>query len=228
MISACIIPARGGSKRIEKKNIRNFRGKPIISWSIDAAIKSNKFDSIIVSTDDYTIASKARELGAEIPFMRPKEIADDYTDTRTVVNHMIEELNKMNRKYDFICCLYATAPFVEASDLQNAMNLIEDEPEKVVFPVTKYSYPIQRALRRDEKGNTLFANHMNAEKRSQDLEDMYHDAGQFYIANPKRWKQKKNILEDSRTILLPNWRVQDIDNEEDWIRAELMHRLLEK
>ena len=228
MNNICIIPARGGSKRIPKKNIKNFRGHPIIMWSIEAAKKSNQFNSIMVSTDDHAIAQKARELGAEVPFMRPKEISDDYTDTRTVINYVIDEMHKINIEYNFVCCLYATAPFVKPRDLEDALKLIENKPDKAVYPVTKYSYPIQRALQRDKDGNTCFANKINANTRSQDLEDRYHDAGQFYIASPKRWKQQKNILEESTTLLLPNWRVQDIDNEEDWIRAELLHSLLEE
>ena len=125
MNNICIIPARGGSKRIPKKNIKNFRGHPIIMWSIEAAKKSNQFNSIIVSTDDHAIAQKARELGAEVPFMRPKEISDDYTDTRTVINYVIDEMHKTNIEYSFVCCLYATAPFVKPRDLEDALKLLQ-------------------------------------------------------------------------------------------------------
>ena len=228
MNNLCVIPARGGSKRIPKKNIKSFRGCPIMMWSIKAAKESGKFRSIIVSTDDELIAKEAVKLGAEVPFMRPKEISDDYTDTKTVISYMIDELHKYDKSYNFVCCLYATAPFVMAEDLCNAIDLIEREPEKVVFPVTSYSYPIQRALRRDKEGNTKFVNGKFAGKRSQDLENMYHDAGQFYIANPNKWKDDSNILENSKSIIMPNWRVQDIDTEEDWKRAELLHRVLEE
>ena len=228
MKNACIIPARGGSKRIPRKNIKEFRGQPIIKWSIDAAKKSEVFRQIIVSTDDYEIAEIAENCGAIVPSMRPRAISGDYTDTKTVLEHEIEQMDKRNEYYGLICCLYATAPFVRAEDLRNAIRLAVKYPNSAVYPVTKYSYPIQRALVRDLDGTTKFTNEKHANKRSQDLEDRYHDAGQFYIATPERWQSRNNILEGSKTIVLPNWKVQDIDDEEDWVKAEIMHEVIER
>jgi pseudaminic acid cytidylyltransferase len=224
----CIIPARGGSKRIPRKNIKLFRGYPIIKWSIEAALRSEAFESVIVSTDDREIADVAAKYGAKIPLMRPKELSDDHSDTQSVINHMIDQIDATRSKLDLVCCLYATAPFVEPEDLQKAVQLAKSSSDKTIFPVTRFSYPIQRALKRDINGNTNFAISDASEKRSQDLEEMYHDSGQYYIAEPKKWRNEKNILEDSKTILLPSWKVQDIDNQEDWIRAEIMHEVLER
>ena len=228
MNNLCIIPARGGSKRIPRKNIKEFRGYPIIKWSIEAAWESAVFQSVVVSTDDDEIAKIAKNYGATVPYMRPRELSDDHTDTRTVVNHMIEEMNKRGNSYNFVCCLYATSPLIDSNYLREAIKEVQNEPDKTVFPVAKFSYPIQRALKRDRNGYTRFANREDACKRSQDLEERFHDAGQFYIAKPERWKNEKNILEGSKTILLPAWSVQDIDTEEDWIKAEIMHEILNR
>ena len=223
-----IIPARGGSKRIPKKNLRAFRGKPMISWPIQAAKKANCFDKIIVSTDSTEIASIASAEGAWIPFLRPADLSDDYTTTKTVVLHSINWLKKNKFEPKFVCCLYATAPFVKPSDLKNGLELIYKQKEdKFVFTATNYAFPIQRAIRLNSKGISSMFNPKYFNTRSQDLEKAYHDAGQFYIANPKTWSDKNNLFENSAPILIPNWRVQDIDEEDDWLRAEMMHQILE-
>ena len=223
-----IIPARGGSKRIPKKNIKSFRGQPMITWSIQAAKEANCFDKIIVSTDSTEIASIAKSEGAWIPFIRPSNLSDDHTTTKTVVLHCIDWLKENKFEPRFVCCLYATAPFVRASDLKNGLELIKKQKEdKFVFTATNFSFPIQRAIRLNSKGisSMFYPKHFNT--RSQDLEKAYHDAGQFYIAKPKIWLEKSNLFENSTPILIPNWRVQDIDEEDDWFRAEIMHQILE-
>ena len=223
-----IIPARGGSKRIPKKNIKSFRGQPMITWSIQAAKEANCFDKIIVSTDSTEIASIAKAEGAWIPFIRPFNLSDDHTTTKTVVLHCIDWLKENKFEPRFVCCLYATAPFVRASDLKNGLELITKEKEdRFVFTATNFSFPIQRAIRLNAKGisSMFYPKHFNT--RSQDLEKAYHDAGQFYIAKPKIWLEKSNLFENSTPILIPNWRVQDIDEEDDWLRAEIMHQILE-
>ena len=223
-----IIPARGGSKRIPKKNIRLFRGKPMISWSIQAAKEANCFDKIIVSTDSEEIASIAKAEGAWIPFMRPSDLSDDYTSTKSVILHSIRWLKKNKFNLQFICCLYATAPFVKAFDLKHGLDLISKQKvDRFIFTATNFSFPIQRAFKLNSKGISSMFNPDNFNKRSQDLENAYHDAGQFYIAKPKIWVERENFFEDSIPIVIPNWRVQDIDEECDWIRAEMLHEIIE-
>ena len=223
-----IIPARKGSKRIPNKNIRLFRGKPMISWSIIAAKKANCFDKIIVSTDSEKIASIAEKEGAWIPFLRPEKLSDDYTTSKEVIIHCIHWLikNKFNLKY--VCCLYATAPFVKHIDLKKAFNLIKNQKvDRFIFSATNYPFPIQRAIKLNKNGISSMFHPENYKTRSQDLEDAYHDAGQFYIAKSNLWLEKENLFEEGMPIIIPNWRVQDIDKEDDWKRAEIMHQILE-
>ena len=223
-----MIPARGGSKRIPRKNIRLFRGRPIISYSIEAAIQSNCFDKVIVSTDCDEIASIAKSFGADVPFIRPKDISNDFATTQDVVSHCINWLIKNKVDPNYFCCLYATAPFVTSDDIKKAFGLLSGKSEEVfAFTATEFSFPIQRAIKINHEGksNMFFPENFNI--RSQDLEKAFHDAGQFYIARPITWQTKKNLFEDSFPIVIPNWRVQDIDVEEDWERAELLHELLD-
>ena len=225
----CIIPARGGSKRIPRKNIKLFMGKPIIAWSIEAAIKSNCFENIFISTDDEEIGEVARRYGAEIPFKRPSRLADDYTGTKEVMKHAINTLTEMgiSGDKDSFCCLYATAPFIDAGDLINAMHISADIDKKcMIYTGTDYAFPIQRGVTIDTNGYTKALFPEEIEKRSQDLPRAYHDAGQFYWGVSEVWKNTTSIIEDGRMIVLPKWRVQDIDNVEDWKRAELMYRIL--
>lgn len=224
MSSLCVIPARGGSKRIPKKNIRLFAGKPIIAWSILSAIESNCFSKIIVSTDDPEIASIAIEYGAEVPFLRPDNLSNDVAGTRQVIQHSIDWFTQKGCSFESVCCLYATSPFTLSTDLRLGLKLLmESVPCKFVFPVTTYVYPIMRSLRLDSSGHSSVLDPASACRRSQQLEEFYHDAGQFYWANSLTWCQNLNILDNGYPLVIPRWRVQDIDSEEDWIRAELMY-----
>ena len=228
-MNIAIIPARGGSKRIPKKNIRLFRGKPMIAWSIEAAIASNCFDKVFVSTDSEEIASIAKSLGAWVPFLRPKNISDDYSTTKDVIEYCINWLKENNFVVNYVCCLYATAPFVKSDDLKKGLNLITKQTEnRFIFSATNFSFPIQRAIKINEDGISSMFYPENFNVRSQDLENAYHDAGQFYIAKPCVWINKENLFEDALPILIPNWRVQDIDEEDDWARAEMLHEILQK
>ena len=226
-MNICIIPARGGSKRIPKKNIKIFRGDPMIKWSIKAAIKSKCFDRIIVSTDDEEIAKVSLDFGAEVPFKRPNELANDFATTREVIDHSIRWLNQKHTKITFVCCLYATAPFVFYEDIQKGFELIRNIKENhFLFTCTSFEYPIQRALSISKNGESKMISPENYSKRSQDLVEAYHDAGQFYIGSQNAWLYNNNFFENGFPLLLPRWRVQDIDTVEDWIRAEKMHKLI--
>ncbi|WP_445397088.1 pseudaminic acid cytidylyltransferase [Zobellella sp. An-6] len=219
----CIIPARGGSKRIPRKNIKEFCGKPMIAWSIEAAHKSQCFDRIIVSTDDDEIAETAKQYGAEVPFMRPHFLANDYTGTTPVIRHAIESINTQNSPVSLACCLYATAPFVSPDDLRKGLQILRNTEADYAFSVTSYPFPIQRAIRINDVGLIEMIQPENFNTRSQDLEEAYHDAGQFYWGTAKAWLHEKIIFSTSSVpILLPRHRVQDIDTTEDWRCAELM------
>ena len=225
----CLIPARGGSKRIPRKNIRSFCGKPMIAWSIAAAHASGCFDQVLVSTDDEEIADVARVHGALVPFLRPAHLADDHADTKDVMAHVVGWIENQDMQCDALCCLYATAPFVQAEDLQRSLQLLNDSrPETVVFAATSFPFPIQRAIHLDADGYSAMFQPECFASRSQDLVEAYHDAGQFYWATPQTWGKVINLFEGMRPLILPRWRVQDIDNEEDWTRAELLHQLLMK
>jgi len=227
-LSICVIPARGGSKRIPRKNIRPFRGKPIIAWSIEAAQCAGCFDRILVSTDDEEIAAVAASHSAEVPYLRPQHLADDQATTQAVVLHALHWYEQQGQPVAAVCCLYPTAPFVQPGDLVEACELLGQAPPlSFVFPATSYPFPIQRAIRIESSGRSSMFQPEHFNTRSQDLEEAYHDAGQFYWARPSAWAKNDNIFEDGLPLLLPRWRVQDIDTEEDWQRAELLHRLLE-
>lgn len=226
-MNLCIIPARGGSKRIPRKNIRDFCGKPMIAWSIEAARASDLFDHIIVSTDDDEIAAVAEAYGADIPFHRPADLAGDYAPTRPVVNHAIHAVKQRFGHPDYVCTIYPTAPFIEIDDLKRGLEQLTASGADFAFTVTRYAYPIQRALKCTSTGGITMFQSEYRYTRSQDLEPAYHDAGQFY------WGRTEAFLKDRDTyscasvpIILPNWRVVDIDNEEDRQRAELLFRAL--
>ena len=217
-----VIPARGGSKRIPRKNIKLFCGKPMIAWSIEAALQSGCFDHVVVSTDDVEIAEVARQCGAQVPFMRPTELSDDHTATIPVIRHAIEWFSEQEQAPDQVCCIYATAPFVRSVDIQRGLNILTVAGSDYAFTVTKYSFPIQRALRISDQGRVKMFNPEKLNTRSQDLEEAFHDAGQFYWGRSTAWQ--KNIAlfgATSSPVLLPRYRVQDIDTEEDWLEAEL-------
>ena len=222
-----VIPARGGSKRIPRKNIKLFCGKPMIAWSIEAAEQSGCFDNIIVSTDDAEIAEVARQCGAQVPFMRPAELSDDHTGTTAVMAHAIEQLAEQGQPSEQVCCLYATAPFVGADDLRRGLSVLTVTGSDYAFSVTSYVFPIQRAIRITSAGRVdMFApEHFNT--RSQDLEEAYHDAGQFYWGRADAWLQRQMIFSPAAApVILPRQRVQDIDTPEDWTRAEWLFKAL--
>jgi len=222
-----VIPARGGSKRIPRKNIREFCGKPIIAYSIEAALASDLFDHVIVSTDDNEIASVAKELGAETPFMRPAEIADDHTGTNAVVKHAIQWYQERSQSISLACCIYATAPFVRPECLREGHDKLINSNKFFAFSVTSFPFPIQRAIRINGKGEVeaFWPEYINA--RSQDLEAAYHDAGQFYWGVPQAFLNDEVIFSSiSIPVILPRHLVQDIDTKEDWRRAELMFEAL--
>jgi N-acylneuraminate cytidylyltransferase len=222
-MNVAIIPARGGSKRIPRKNIRNFCGKPIIAYSIEVAKKSNCFDLIIVSSDDEEIAQVAREWGAEVPFMRPAGLSDDYTGTIPVIAHAVKYINSNIGAVENACCIYATAPFLSVEDLQKGLRIVQQEKISYAFSVTSYPFPIQRAIRITPNQRVEMFYPENFHSRSQDLEEAWHDAGQFYWGAAQAWMLEQPIFsKHSVPVKLPRHRVQDIDTLEDWIRAECM------
>lgn len=226
MNAVCIIPARGGSKRIPRKNIKPFAGKPMIAWSIEAALKSGCFSDVMVSTDDEEIAQVAKEYGATVPFIRPPELSDDYTGTVPVIRHAIRFLALSEEAK--VCCLYATAPMVLPDDLRQGHQKVQAYPDGYVLSITSYAFPIQRSLVRDEFGslNMLFPDQQQT--RSQDLPEAWHDAGQFYWAYSGQWLKSDGVFRDAKGIVLPRHRVQDIDTPEDWVFAELLHQVIRK
>ena len=223
-----IIPARGGSKRIPRKNIKMFCGKPMIAWSIEAALQSACFDQVIVSTDDAEIADVARQWGASVPFMRPAELSDDHTGTIPVIRHAIEWFNGQGKALEQACCLYATAPFVRAEDLHRGLEILEGNDCNYAFSVTSYGFPIQRAIRLNGQGRVEMFSPEHFNTRSQDLEEAFHDAGQFYWGRAEAWLQGRMIFSpDSLPVLLPRYRVQDIDTPEDWVRAQWLFQAMQ-
>ncbi|MGY5617790.1 pseudaminic acid cytidylyltransferase [Vibrio cincinnatiensis] len=222
-----IIPARGGSKRIPRKNIKLFHGKPMIAYSIEAAIASGCFDKVIVSTDDQEIADVAKQYGAEVPFLRPAEIADDYATTMDVMAHAIQWCQHQGWELEAVCCLYATAPFILVEDLQQGYQLLQKDDVQFAFSATSFPFPIQRALKLGKHGSVAMFAPENELVRSQDLEEAYHDAGQFYWGKASAFLAKKSIFSNhSKMVLLPRKRVQDIDTPEDWELAESLFTAL--
>ncbi|MFZ4168778.1 pseudaminic acid cytidylyltransferase [Enterobacter ludwigii] len=227
-MNVAIIPARGGSKRIPRKNIKEFCGKPMIAWSIEAAQKSGVFDRIIVSTDDEEISEVAHEYGAEVPFIRPEELSNDFAGTIPVIRHATDWLISSGCEVDFVCCIYATAPFIRAEDIVRGLATLGEQQGDYAFTVTRFPYPIQRALKvSNEQRISMFSPEM-FNVRSQDLEESWHDAGQFYWGTSLAWLNEKPIFSaDSYSIELPRERVQDIDTPEDWRVAEWLFKTME-
>lgn len=227
-MNLAVIPARGGSKRIPRKNIKTFGGKPMIAWSIEAALESNCFEKVVVSTDDNEIARVAKAYGAEVPFFRPEELSDDYTGTSPVVRHAIDEMAKQGAKFENVCCIYATAPFMTSEFIQQGLESLKRTGAPYVFSVCSYPYPIQRAVKVSENRTVSKFKERDFNVRSQDLEEAFHDAGQLYWGTTEAWMSKQSVFAgNSQALVLPRHRVQDIDTLEDWQRAELMMKALQ-
>lgn len=223
-----VIPARGGSKRIPRKNIKEFCGRPMIAWAIEAVRESGCFDRTIVSTDDAEIAEISSQWGAEVPFVRPAELCDDHTGTIPVIAHAIDWYQKhAPEKPAEVCCVYATAPFVRPADLRQGLEALQHHGCDYAFSVTSFPFPIQRAVRINKDGRIEMFHPEHFNTRSQDLEEAYHDAGQFYWGRSEAWLEGFPIFNsDAFPVMLPRHRVQDIDTIEDWRRAELMFTAL--
>ncbi len=223
-----IIPARGGSKRIPRKNIKDFFGKPLIAYSIEVALKSKLFDKVIVSTDDEEIAKIAVEYGGVVPFLRPKELSDDFTGTGAVVNHALEYLKEQGEVHDFVCTIYATAPFLDEKYLIVGFERLKNSNAKNAFSCTSMPFPIQRTFKITQNERCEMFWPENFSKRSQDLEEAFQDAGQFYWTNLNIKSDEIIFGKDSIPIILPRFLVQDIDTLEDWQRAEIMYEVIQK
>ena len=224
-----IIPARGGSKRIPRKNIKPFFGKPMIAYSIEAAINAKLFDEIIVSTDDDEIADIAQTFGASVPFMRPKELSDDFTTTGAVIEHAINFLKNRGEKIKFVCTIYATAPLIDEKYLRLGLEKLSSSNAKYAFSCTSMPFPIWRTFKITDNGRCEMFWKENFAKRSQDLEEAYQDAGQFYWANLDISSSDDVFFgQDSIPIILPRHLVQDIDTLDDWQRAEFLYEALQR
>ncbi|MCF7981566.1 MAG: pseudaminic acid cytidylyltransferase [Pseudomonadales bacterium] len=223
-MNIAVIPARGGSKRIPRKNIKDFCGRPMIAWAISAARESDIFDRIIVSTDDEEIADIARKWGAETPFVRPVALADDLTPTVPVVAHAVKSCLDLGWEADYVCCIYPCVPFLRVSDLVSALDLMNARNADFVYPVTEYVHPVQRAMRQLPSGQMQYFSPEYELTRTQDLEKSFHDAGQFYWGKASAWLEHKRMHTDGLGMSIPNWRVVDIDSTDDWIRAELAYK----
>lgn len=222
-----VIPARGGSKRIPRKNLRDFCGMPMIARTIKAAVDSNCFDRIVVSTDDAQIADVSRQYGADVPFIRPAELADDYVPLMPVVRHAAEWCRENDDNYGRICCLSATAPLLRSSDIRDGLNALVDAGSKFAVAVTRYAFPVQRAVRISANGRLIMFCPEEFTSRSQDLETAYHDAAQFYWGTKDAWFSESIVFSEAAVpVILPRIRVQDIDEPEDWAAAEAMFRAL--
>ncbi len=222
-----LIPARGGSKRIPKKNIKLFNGKPIIEWSIEQALKTTSFNKVVVSTDDQEIAKISELAGAEVPFIRPREFSDDFATTSEVVRHSIRWFQEKGIFFENVCCLYPTSPFVKESYLSNALKELKNCKKDVfVFSATSYASPIQRAFYIDKNGFSKMFDKDSFKIRTQDLKKAFHDAAQFYLASSKTWLNHENIFDCSIPFFLPRLFVQDIDTLEDWKDAEIIFEVL--
>ena len=227
MKTVAIITARGGSKRIPRKNIKEFLGKPILAYSIQAALLSGCFDEVMVSTDDEEIANLAEQFGAVVPFRRNPDTADDHSTTADVIAEVLGMYKDHGKEFTYACCIYPTAPFVTAETLQKAFTVLKEKDSDSVIPVTEFSFPILRSFKMDEASKISFNWPEFALTRSQDLPAFYHDCGQFYFIEVSRFlKTRKLVTENTASIILPNTEVQDIDNEEDWKLAEIKYSFL--
>ncbi|MTD94673.1 pseudaminic acid cytidylyltransferase [Hyphomicrobium sp. xq] len=225
-MNIAVIPARGGSKRIPGKNIKMFSGKPMIAYAIAAARSSGLFKHVIVSTDDDAIVRVAQDLGAEVPFRRPTNLADDHTPTVPVIAHAIEACASLGWKIDNVCCIYPAVPLIDVGDLRAALELLTASGAEYSFPVAAFPSAIQRALKLSSSG--LVASYFPEFElvRTQDLEPAFHDAGQFYWGGRDAWLNNPRVHKSGAALVIPAWRVVDIDTPEDWVRAEMLHRAI--
>lgn len=223
-----IIPARGGSKRIPRKNIKPFAGKPMIGYAIEAARASGLFEHVVVSTDDQEIADIALSFGAEVPFMRPPELSDDHAGTIPVIAHAIEACRRLGWDAQQVCCIYPGVPMIQVDDLRAAHTLLEnDGGADYAFTVAGFPAAIQRALRRSPQGNMSPFHPEHVKTRTQDLEPGYYDAGQFYWGTAPAWLSGTSPHQNGRGLIIPEWRAVDIDTPDDWRRAELLFQALQ-
>jgi pseudaminic acid cytidylyltransferase len=221
-----IIPARGRSKRIAKKNIRLFHGKPIISYPIKAALETNLFDRVLVSTDCDEIAEVSKSYGAEVPFTRPAELSGDHVMTAPVLMHALDWLKENRQEPKYFCILLATSPFVRSEDIERGYDITRETEAVSVFSVTTFPYPIFRSLKMNDNSRLEMFWPEHLLTRSQDLPEAYHDAGHFYWAETKRYREEQRMFSsDAVPVVIPRWLVQDIDTEEDWIRAEMIFKV---
>ena len=226
MKTLAMITARGGSKRIPRKNIKEFNGKPIIAYSIEAALNSGVYDEVMVSTDDEEIAEISRKFGAKVPFLRSEKTSNDFATTTDVIEEVITEYRSRGEDFDIVTCIYPTAPFITADKLKTAVETLKDSDADTLIPVVRFSYPPQRAMEIHD-GRLVFRQPENLNKRSQDLESHYHDAGQFYVLKTESFLKNKNLMVGNILPLeLSELEVQDIDNEVDWKLAELKYNLI--
>ena len=220
-----IIPARGGSKRIPRKNIKDFNGKPMICWAIEEAKKSNLFDNIFVSTDDEEIKKISEKCGATVPFIRPLDISDDHTPTVPVISHAVKEIDTLYKKVDFACCIYPCSPLLLASDLIKSFDILQSTGKNYVYPIVEFPHSIYRSMRQldDKKMEFIYPEHELT--RTQDLEETFHDAGQFYWGRADAWRNLKKMHSGGIGMKIPSYRTVDIDTDDDWKRAELYSQL---
>ena len=224
-MNVAIIPARANSKRIKDKNIKLFNGKPLIAYSIEAAMTSALFDMVVVSTDCPNIAKISESYGAVVPFIRPAKLSDDFTGTREVISHALKALHDQGHSIDYCCCIYATAPLIQVNFLKQGLDLLTKSADTAfTFSISTFDFPVQRALKVKAGGlGPMFPAFIDA--RSQDLEEAFHDAGQFYWGSATAFLSNKQLFsEHSLGVIIPRYLVQDIDTAEDWERAELMHK----
>lgn len=228
MDQLAVITARGGSKRIPRKNIKDFCGKPIMAYSIEAALKSGVFDTVMVSTDDREIAEIAEKYGATVPFFRSEKTSNDFAVTSQVLAEVLEEYESRSQRFDRVCCIYPTAPFITAERLRTAMELLEEKQADSVLPVVRFSFPPQRGVVLED-GFLRFKWPEHRNTRSQDLEPFYHDVGQFYCVNVESFREQQVlVMEKTVPLILSELEIQDIDTEEDWKLAELKYQMLKE
>ena len=226
-MNIAIIPARGGSKRIPRKNIKPFCGKPIIAWTIEEALKSDCFDRIVCSTDDEDIANVAKQFGAEIPFIRSKFLSNDYASTLSVVSNCVRFLRNQGHEFDYVCCVYAPNPFLQINDLKKGLNKIKKNKYNYVLSAITFQFPFFRSFTYSRSQGIKMLISKNLNKRSQDLKEIICDAGQFYWGNKESWiHEKKLFSKKSGIIKIPTWRYHDIDTAENWKRAEIFSRYI--